>query len=82
MMLLLKNELILTKTGLKYRFPLFLSRHIYSNSIFSWDNYALDKPIIPALPDLIPYPRNSSAVYLILACDGTWDVMNNEQVCF
>ena len=43
-------------------------------------DYALDKNIIPALPDIIPYPKDSSSAYLILACDGIWDVMNNEQV--
>ncbi|CAF1193933.1 unnamed protein product [Rotaria sordida] len=43
-------------------------------------DYSLDKHIIPALPDIIEYPRDSSASYLIIASDGIWDVMNNEQV--
>ncbi|CAF1261995.1 unnamed protein product [Rotaria sordida] len=43
-------------------------------------DYSLDKNIIPAVPDIIQYVRDSSAAYLILACDGIWDVMDNEQV--
>lgn len=43
-------------------------------------DYSVDKHIIPPVPDIIQYPRDSSASYLILACDGIWDVMTNEQV--
>lgn len=43
-------------------------------------DYSLDKHMIPAIPDIIRYERDSSAAYLILACDGIWDVMDNEQV--
>ncbi|CAF2616123.1 unnamed protein product [Rotaria sp. Silwood2] len=43
-------------------------------------DYSLDKNVIPALPDVIEYPRDSSAAYLIIASDGIWDVMSNEQV--
>ncbi|CAF1220070.1 unnamed protein product [Rotaria sp. Silwood1] len=46
----------------------------------AFGDYSLDKHIIPAVPDIIEYPRDSSASYLILASDGIWDVMNNEQV--
>jgi len=43
-------------------------------------DYSVDKHVVPAVPDIIEYPRDSSAAYLILACDGIWDVMNNEKV--
>ncbi len=43
-------------------------------------DYSLDKHLIPAQPDIIQYSRQSSAAFIILACDGIWDVMNNEQV--
>lgn len=43
-------------------------------------DYSLDKRLIPASPDIIQYPNNSSAAFIILACDGIWDVMTNEQV--
>jgi len=43
-------------------------------------DFAMDKHIVPAMADIIEYPRNSSVSFIILACDGIWDVMNNEQV--
>ncbi|CAF4717322.1 unnamed protein product [Rotaria sp. Silwood2] len=43
-------------------------------------DYSLDKHLIPALPDIIQYSRDSLASFVIIACDGIWDVMNNEQV--
>ncbi|CAF1209101.1 unnamed protein product [Rotaria sordida] len=43
-------------------------------------DYTLDKRFIPASPDIIQYPINSSASFVIIACDGIWDVMTNEQV--
>jgi protein phosphatase 1B len=43
-------------------------------------DYSLDKHIIPPVPDIIQHPRDSSASFLILASDGIWDVMTNEQV--
>ncbi|CAF3247392.1 unnamed protein product [Rotaria sp. Silwood2] len=43
-------------------------------------DYSLDKHIITAIPDLIQYERDSLAIYVIIASDGIWDVMNNEQV--
>ncbi|UJR34353.1 hypothetical protein I4U23_021757 [Adineta vaga] len=45
-------------------------------------DYSIDKHLIPASPDIIQFERNSksTANFLILACDGVWDVMSNEQV--
>ncbi|CAF5079954.1 unnamed protein product [Rotaria sp. Silwood1] len=43
-------------------------------------DYSLDKNIVTAIPDLIQYERDSSAEYIIIASDGIWDVMSNEQV--
>jgi serine/threonine protein phosphatase PrpC len=31
-------------------------------------------------PDIIQHSKDSSAAFLILVCDGIWDVMDNEQV--
>ncbi|CAF2463298.1 unnamed protein product [Rotaria sp. Silwood2] len=44
------------------------------------DDYSIDKHIIPALPDIIQYSKQSSVAYIILACDGIWDVINNQQL--
>ncbi|CAF3727567.1 unnamed protein product [Rotaria sp. Silwood1] len=46
----------------------------------SLGDYSLDKDIILSIPDIIEYPRNSLSSYIIIASDGIWDVMNNEQV--
>ncbi|CAF4175937.1 unnamed protein product, partial [Rotaria sp. Silwood2] len=46
----------------------------------TFGDYLLDKRLIPALPDTIQYPKNPLAAFVILACDGIWDVMTNEQV--
>ncbi len=45
-------------------------------------DYSLDKHLIPASPDIIQFSKesSSSAAFVILACDGIWDVMNNEEV--
>ncbi|CAF0901537.1 unnamed protein product [Rotaria sordida] len=43
-------------------------------------DFGMDKHIVPPMADIIQYPRDSSAAYLILACDGIWDVMTNEEV--
>ncbi|CAF3981785.1 unnamed protein product [Rotaria sp. Silwood1] len=43
-------------------------------------DYSLDKNIVTAIPELIQYERDSSAEYIIIASDGIWDVMSNEQV--
>ncbi|CAF4817156.1 unnamed protein product, partial [Rotaria sp. Silwood2] len=44
------------------------------------DDYSIDKHIIPALPDIIQYSKQSSVAYIILACYGIWDVINNQQL--
>lgn len=43
-------------------------------------DFSMDKQIVPPLPDIIQYPRNSLASFVILACDGIWDVMTNDEV--
>ncbi|CAF0767470.1 unnamed protein product [Adineta steineri] len=45
-------------------------------------DYAIDKHLIPASPDIIQCQKSpkSKAAYIILACDGIWDVMSNEEV--
>ncbi|CAF4039427.1 unnamed protein product [Rotaria sp. Silwood2] len=43
-------------------------------------DFGMDKHIVPPMADIIEYPRDSSAAYLVLACDGVWDVMTNEDV--
>ena len=40
----------------------------------------MDKHIVPPMADIVEYPRNSSAAFVVLACDGIWDVMTNEDV--
>ncbi|CAF1225118.1 unnamed protein product [Rotaria magnacalcarata] len=43
-------------------------------------DFAMDKHVVPPMADIIEYPRNSLASFIILACDGIWDVMTNEEV--
>jgi serine/threonine protein phosphatase PrpC len=45
-------------------------------------DYSIDKQLIPASPDILEYAKDdkSKAAYVILACDGLWDVMSNEEV--
>ena len=43
-------------------------------------DFALDKHIVPPMADIIHYPRKSSAAFVLLACDGIWDVMSNDEV--
>ncbi|CAF0767170.1 unnamed protein product [Rotaria sp. Silwood1] len=43
-------------------------------------DFGMDKHIVPPMADIVDYPRDSSAAYLVLACDGIWDVMTNEDV--
>jgi serine/threonine protein phosphatase PrpC len=43
-------------------------------------DFSMDKHIVPPMADIIEYPRNSLASFVILACDGIWDVMTNEDV--
>lgn len=43
-------------------------------------DFGMDKHIVPPMADIVEYPRNSSAAYVVLACDGIWDVMTNEDV--
>ncbi len=40
----------------------------------------MDKHIVPPMADIVQYPRNSTAAFIVLACDGIWDVMTNEDV--
>ncbi len=40
----------------------------------------MDKHIVPPMADIVEYPRNSLASFVILACDGIWDVMTNEDI--
>ena len=40
----------------------------------------MDKHIVPPMADIIEYPRNSQASFIILACDGIWDAMTNVEV--
>jgi serine/threonine protein phosphatase PrpC len=43
-------------------------------------DFSMDKHIVPPMADIVEYPRNSFASFIILACDGIWDVMTNEDV--
>lgn len=43
-------------------------------------DFSLDKQIVPPMADIVQYPRESSAAFVLLACDGVWDVMSNEDV--
>lgn len=43
-------------------------------------DFAMDKQIVPPMADIVQFPRKSSAAFVVLACDGIWDVMSNEDV--
>ncbi|BFU19400.1 leucine rich repeat / protein phosphatase 2C domain containing protein [Entamoeba histolytica HM-1:IMSS-B] len=39
-----------------------------------------NQPIISPIPDVVVRQKSSSDRYLVLACDGVWDVMSDEKV--
>jgi serine/threonine protein phosphatase PrpC len=43
-------------------------------------DFGMDKHIVPPMADIVVYPRDSKAAFVLLACDGIWDVMSNEDV--
>jgi serine/threonine protein phosphatase PrpC len=43
-------------------------------------DFAMDKHIVPPMADIVEYPRDTFASFIVLACDGIWDVMTNEEV--
>ena len=43
-------------------------------------DFGLNKALVPPMADIIEYPRDGSASFFLLACDGIWDVMSNEDV--
>ena len=43
-------------------------------------DFGINKNIVPPMADIVEYPRKSSASFVVLACDGVWDVMTNKDV--
>ncbi|CAF3878109.1 unnamed protein product, partial [Rotaria sordida] len=43
-------------------------------------DFSIDKNIVPPISDIIIYSRKSSAAFIIIASNGIWNVMSNEQV--
>jgi protein phosphatase 1B len=43
-------------------------------------DFGLNKAFVPPMADIIEYPRDGSASFLLLACERIWDVMSNEEV--
>jgi serine/threonine protein phosphatase PrpC len=43
-------------------------------------DFSLDKNVVPALADIVQHQRDASTAFVVIACDGIWDVMSNEQV--
>ncbi|CAF4610119.1 unnamed protein product [Rotaria sp. Silwood1] len=43
------------------------------------EDFTIDKNIVSPIPDIIIYSRKPSAAFIILASDGIWHVMSNEQ---
>lgn len=43
-------------------------------------DFSMDKHIVPPMADIVEYPRDTSAAFVVLACDGIWDVMTNEDM--
>lgn len=42
-------------------------------------DFSINKNVVPPMADIVEHPRQSAA-FLVLACDGIWDVMTNEEV--
>lgn len=40
-----------------------------------------EQQIICSTPDIVKIPRAEDDAFIILACDGVWDVKSNEEVC-
>lgn len=43
-------------------------------------DFGINKDIVPPMADILSYSRNSTAAFIVLACDGIWDVMSNDDV--
>ncbi|CAH0563894.1 unnamed protein product [Brassicogethes aeneus] len=40
------------------------------------------KNIVSNIPDIFVLPRHPDDQFMVLACDGIWNVMSNEEICF
>lgn len=43
-------------------------------------DFGINKEIVPPMADILSYSRNSTVAFIVLACDGIWDVMSNDDV--
>ena len=44
-------------------------------------DFSMDKHVVPPMADIVQYPTKFfRSISLLLACDGIWDVMTNEDI--
>ena len=41
-----------------------------------------DEQMVSSIPDVVIRPRESGDEFLLIACDGVFDVLSNEEACF
>ena len=41
-----------------------------------------DEQMVSSVPDVVIRPRENEDEFLLIACDGVFDVLSNEETCF
>lgn len=42
-------------------------------------DFSMNKRVVPPIPDVLVYPRKSSASFIVLGSDCIWDVISNDE---
>lgn len=69
------------RTNYRVNGNLNLSRSIGDLQYKKRTDLPQDEQVICSTPDIVVEPRRPEDEFLVVACDGVWDVKTNEQVC-
>lgn len=74
------HELVFHKINLSDGNRLSCSRSFGDFEYKANSNLSVEAQAVVALPDVFVHERSSQDAFIIIACDGIWDVMSNEDV--
>lgn len=60
---------------------LSLSRAIGDLQYKSQPNLPPERQMVTSVPEIIQHPRHSDDEFVVVACDGIWDVKTSSEVC-